>query len=125
MNGKKARQKRHEHRGVRLSGPYAEAARDRDRVYFAAHPGQDMYVRQRMAGEFGPRDHHPFIQRATHVRVSQLGPDIRLREPMMLLLARDYPAGQIPFEHLEAFVDQSSVADPRLFVFDTRQLEDE
>jgi len=126
MNGKKARQNRRNHTTFHGDGASAEvaAASDRDRAYFAAHPDQDVYVRRRMPGEYGPRDHAPEVQRATHTRVRQVARGIRLRRPTVIMRADDYPTGHIPSEHIEAFVEHYGPVVRSVFVFTGDQLDD-
>jgi hypothetical protein len=82
-----------------------ETASDRDRAYFATHPGVTVYVRRRLPGEFGlaeMRHPHPDL---THVEVEQVAPGFRLRRAIRLLDRHSYPTGEIPWEHAEAVID--------------------
>jgi hypothetical protein len=74
----------------------------RDTEYLEQYPYIQSYVRKHVFGEFGVHECEEWARVATHVvvRWTPLGVT---REPMMLLLATDYPNGKIPAEHLEAF----------------------
>ena len=79
-----------------------ECASLRDRAYFELHPEKSFYVRRRIRGEFGPREAWAEREGFRYVYVRQLWPGARVREPMHLVRPSDYPAGKVPFEHVEA-----------------------
>jgi len=66
--------------------PAVEAAMNRDRAYFEAHPNATWYVRAVVPGEFGDLP----IYGATHVKVVLLGEGFRARIPLWLAV----PSGQ-------------------------------
>lgn len=84
-----------------------DAASERDRRYFARHRGTRTYVRERIVGEFGAAEDSPDIATATHVEVTQISPHCRIRTPIWMLRRQDYPAGKLPLEHVEAFIDRA------------------
>jgi hypothetical protein len=107
MSGRQEKARRHEtsSRHVISSterwGEQSDKASARDRLYFELHQARTWYVRLRIPGEYGPYEARADNGHATHTLVTRF-PGGRTREPMLLIRRRDYPSGEIPFEHLEA-----------------------
>jgi hypothetical protein len=85
------------------SSPERDAASERDREYFDRHPGMRRYVRRRIIGEFG-ENLADDIRKDAYTEVEQVAPGLRTRTAIRMMRSRDYPTGQIPVEHLEAFI---------------------
>lgn len=99
-------------------GPWAkdvETANDRDRLYFETHPGEEWYVRERVAGEGGPVEAEVLRCGLTHTLVRCHAPGIRTRSPISPTDAHDlkvaraaglpviFPAGGIGDQLAEAW----------------------
>jgi len=61
-----------------------DRASDQDRLYFAAHPDADEYIRRYRPGEFFPL----MPTNVAKVRVSQLMPGCRMRSPIIAGVGR-------------------------------------
>lgn len=64
----------------------AEAASVKDRVYFQRHPGETVYHRPYVPGEFGPAFELPDLPGVLMVEVEQIGPFMRRRRPAFVAI---------------------------------------
>ena len=68
--------------GTPYTSPACEDASEQDRRYFAAHPGETIYCREAIRGEFPPG----LAAGYAYVLVTQLKPGLRVRQPARLIV---------------------------------------